>query len=921
MLIFTAAMKKIFWIWAAFCIGTACQSPVQDTGEGLDNHPQSRAEWEHMRLQNPETGLIPRGIRARELAYAATLPVHDFAARSGGSEWILPGGPYNIGGRTRAFALDITNPQIMLAGGVSGGMWRSTDGGVSWKMTTAPDQLRSVTCLIQDARPSRHHIWYYGSGEGRGNSAGMGFSAYYEGDGIFKSLDSGKSWSALPSTVSAKPQSTELFDRMWNLALDPSTDTATILYAATYKHIMRSADGGQTWDSVLGGRPSSTDTYTDILITTGGAKYATLSSKVLNKGIWRSSDGINWTNINPPFMPVNYNRIVMAKVPQNENSVYFFANTPGAGKSSMPSGLGGEMNSLWKYTWKAGDGSGTNGIWENLSAQLPQDSSTRRNLYTQGCYNQAVSVSPHDSDLLILGGQNIFRNTAGWRIEDSNRHMGGYNPQSSTSWDYRYENSHPDFHVLVFHPTQPGVLYAASDGGIHRTNDVKANHVQWTDLSMGYTTSQFYHVTLDRHHRGSHIVLGGMQDNSTFWTNDRSRVVPWKMLNLGDGSFCAMASDQKTYYTSRQYASMIKEEVDAAGNVQGFTRIDPQTNASYLFINPFELDPKNDNTMYLGMRGRVMRNTTLHTYALDSSMDRKTTGWSNVPINGFPSGANVTAMHCPRNAGDYLYLGTNLKQFYRITSPDKLPTATFANTTGFATGGYVSDITTDPRNPLKVLLSFSNYEVHSLWYSEDGGENWTPVAGNLEAPQPAGVPSGFGLGDGPSVRSIEIIPVSNGTIYLAGTSTGLFATTALNGEQTVWIKQSPQTIGNAIVESMDCRFADGFVVIATHGNGVFTGYLNNVFQVDPNAEVVSVAEKGSGKMCLYPNPATHEINILSPRKPVSASMYSADGKFLSTKTMKGLKPFLNVADMPRGLMVIVITDEFGYKQAGKVLLH
>jgi photosystem II stability/assembly factor-like uncharacterized protein len=911
-------MRKYIHIAFMAYIGYACQR--HDAASEQAAQQPSRIEWEIMRLKDPATGEVPRGIRARELAFAAKMAIHETSARSGAGNWVSPIGPANIGGRTRAFALDITQPKVLIAGGVSGGMWRSTDGGQSWTMTSDPLHLRSVTCLTQDKRPGKQHIWYYGTGEVRGNSAGRGFSAYYEGDGIYQSLDSGKSWQPLPATVGGKPQSTELFDRMWNLAVDASIDTATVIYAATYKHIMRSTDGGQTWDSVLGGRPSGTDTYTDILITPNGAKYATLSSKVLQKGIWRSTDGNQWKMINPPFMPTNFNRIVMAYVPQNPNSIYFFANTPGAGKSSSPPGLGGEYNSLWKYTYLGGDGTDTNGLWVNLSAQLPQDSSTRKNLYTQGCYDQVVAVSPHDSNLVILGGQNIYRNTDAWRTLDSSAHMGGYNPESKNSWDYRYENSHPDFHVALFHPTLPNILYTASDGGIHRTDNVYASKVVWTDLSKGYTTSQFYALSVDRHNPGSQIILGGMQDNSTFWTNKLSQTEDWKMINLGDGSYCAMASNKRTYYSSRQYASMIKEELDADGNVLGFTRIDPQNASAYLFINPFELDPKNDHHMYLGMRGRVMRNTTLDNYTLDSSMDRKSSGWSNVPLTSFPTGAYVTAMHCPRNSGDLLYLGTDLKQFYRVSSPGAVPTTTFNGSSGFVSGGYVSDITTDPRNPMKVLLSFSNYGVHSIWYSENGGEGWMPVAGNLEDPQPAGIPSGYGLGDGPSVRAVEIVPVKDGTVYLAGTSTGLYATTELKGDETVWIKQAPQMIGNALVEAIDSRDTDGFVAIATHGNGVFAGYLTSRAQVDPDAEPLgSIKTDAKGLLAVYPNPATDKLTIRAQSEIAEIAVYNADGtQFLRTEG-KGTIQTLSTSNWPKGMMIMTIQLKDGELSVKKVL--
>src|SRR5205085_2277462 len=99
-------------------------------------------------------------------------------------------GPYNIGGRTLALAADIAGEDTLLAGGVSGGLWRSTNGGTSWTRTTTLSQLPSVSSIVQDVRPGKTNNWYYGTGELVGASPSAG-GAYYDGDGIFKSTDNG----------------------------------------------------------------------------------------------------------------------------------------------------------------------------------------------------------------------------------------------------------------------------------------------------------------------------------------------------------------------------------------------------------------------------------------------------------------------------------------------------------------------------------------------------------------------------------------------------------------------------------------------------------------------------------------------------------------------------------------------------------
>ncbi|MGE3800570.1 MAG: hypothetical protein AB7H80_06085, partial [Candidatus Kapaibacterium sp.] len=148
---------------------------LEEIGATFSSH---RLRWEWERQRDPATNKIPENIREREIAFAASLPRRD----GGGS--LLKGsgiatyswahrGPFNVGGRTRALAYDITGEDTIIAGGASGGIWRSSDGGVSWVLTTRPDQALGATTLVQDYRQGKTHIWYYGTGEGFNSASGL----------------------------------------------------------------------------------------------------------------------------------------------------------------------------------------------------------------------------------------------------------------------------------------------------------------------------------------------------------------------------------------------------------------------------------------------------------------------------------------------------------------------------------------------------------------------------------------------------------------------------------------------------------------------------------------------------------------------------------------------------------------------------
>ena len=116
--------------------------------EGMENSAARKA-WELRRQADPVTGEVPKGIRAKELAFAANLPNDLYLKTDSLTAPWTQRGPYNLGGRTRAFAKDVTNSNILLAGGVSGGLWRSSDAGTSWTRMTLPGALSQQRWKIQ----------------------------------------------------------------------------------------------------------------------------------------------------------------------------------------------------------------------------------------------------------------------------------------------------------------------------------------------------------------------------------------------------------------------------------------------------------------------------------------------------------------------------------------------------------------------------------------------------------------------------------------------------------------------------------------------------------------------------------------------------------------------------------------------------
>jgi len=853
------------------------------SNEGFDD-PVARARQEWMQLRDPHTNEIPVGIRSRELAYARTLPgVEAFATsrlqKAQLSSWGSRG-PVNQGGRTRALAFDVGDAtgKTILAGGVSGGMWRSTDGGASWTRTTAlNDSVQSVSCLAQDPRVGNQNIWYYGTGEYLGNSAkGHGADAYYIGDGIYKSTDGGISWQKLTVTASWTPQVFDnFFDYVWNVVVDPTDGN---VYAATYGSLFRSTNGGNSWSALKGANHNSPwSSYVDVAISATGVLYAVFSSGSADAGVYRSTDGgTTLTPITPAGWASSVNRTVLAIAPSNPNIVYFLSETPGSGYHDTQSG---DYSSFWKYTYVSGDGSGAGGTWVNRSANLPAFGGSVGNFSHQGGYDLIVKVKPDNPDFVFIGGTNLYRSTDGFATTTNTSWIGGYSTANNISL---YPGQHCDEHSMTFEPGSPGVLLSGHDGGISKTTNDSASSVTWSFLNNGYATTQFYSVAVDMSTSGDQTIIGGMQDNGHMFTNASGGSTPWVMLPFGgDGGVTAIADGRSSYYICTQNGDAERLILDANGTWTDYAGVKPSSGSNFLFTTPYLLDPNNSAMMYMAAGGHLWRNsdlTGIPTALHGGSQNATSVNWTDLSHSAV-AGRLITAIAASTTPANRLYYGTDSSQVFRLDGANSgNPTPTNVSSSGFpaagmAGGAYVSCIAVNPRNADTAVVVFSNYNIPSLFLTTNGGTSWSSIGGNLEQ-------SPDGSGDGPSCRWATILPKADGILVYVATSTGLYSTGALNGSSTVWALEGAATIGNVVTAMVISRPSDGLVVAATHGNGIFSAQAITAVQaeVSPLARTFSLAQN-------YPNPfnPSTSIQYVVPRTgSVKLVVFDISGRQVAT---------------------------------------
>lgn len=821
-------------------------------GEGEVEDHQGRRAWELERLMDPATGAVPTDIRRKELAFARGLPART-GAKSLNWTWR---GPKNRGGRTRAFAVDRTNTQRLLAGGVTGGMWLSEDAGLTWQKTTAPGSIHSSSCITQDPRTGHENEWYYGTGENYGVVSGTSFSALLPGDGIFKSTDGGSTWAQLASTIAGDHENytrNGSFKQVNSVVVDPTRNDSDVVLAAVFNGIFRSNDGGATWKPALGLDTTTLNTspYTHLEVTPNGVYYAAVSSGTIYNGLWRSPDGLAWTEITPTGFASSPDRVVLAIDPSNDSIVWFFGNTPGTGVHE---------HQLWRYHYLGGDGSGAGGAWLNRTNNLPNQSCSGYFSFnfgyinSQGGYDMCIAVHPDSSDIVYIGGTSVYRSTNGWSLPNTYKWIGGYRCNTVDPKDYVWPDHHPDQHGLAFDPVDHQRLYSINDGGVHVSYNALADSMEWDELNTGYGTSQFYTIHLEEGTTNEHL-LGGLQDNGMYVSLTADAADPWARVHQDDGAYGALPAGADFILTSSQQGRLYKKSVDASFAITGFERIDPVGGTTnYNFINAFALDPNDNDRIYWVSGNRLWRNNAISAIPItDEWYDQESLGWENLAATALPAGQRIACVDLSRANSDRLLAGTTSAG--RVWRVDSLLTGTITKTEisgDSLPAGYVSCVAPNDLDADEWLVTFSNYGIRSVWHTADMGANWEDVSGNLEE-----FPDGGG--SGPAVFWALIYPTWNGTDdrYFVGTSIGLFSTAELDGANTVWEQEGPMTIGNVPVNMITARNQDGLIAVATHGTGVFSAHL----PAAPFAVGESVAANG---LSAWPNPARERVTIALP---------------------------------------------------------
>ncbi|MEI7499786.1 MAG: T9SS type A sorting domain-containing protein [Bacteroidota bacterium] len=877
-----------------------------------------QAGYQFMKLKDPNTGIIPVGIRSRELAFTDKLPRYP---EGEGQSWTWRG-PANIGGRMLCIAIDVDNENHLLAGSASGGMWESFDQGQNWHKTTAPDAEQSATCIVQDKRPGKHNIWYYGTGEMLSttdrnistNARTIGI-----GNGIYKSTDNGATWQPLVSTQGGSPANLqEIFQGVWRIVTDPLRMDKDIVYAACYGAIMRSENGGASWELVLGDLANKSFGV-DVAITSDGILYAALGSFCMavqppgKAGIWRSADGKNWKKITPNGFPTDNRVTRLALAPSNDKVMYLFTESQNPDLNPF-NGYTNTLNTFWKMTWNQSSDSAT---WENRTHGIPGGGNGNMNsfpfsLVVYGGYCFSMGVKPDNENVVFIGGMNMYRSENGFADSLMSTYVGGY------PYDMDSPNQlHPDQHAVTFLPSDPSKMFVANDGGIYITQNCMADsaNMTWARLNNKLTTTQFYSIAIDHGSKGDDWVLGGLQDNNWYYTITDNPSELWFDIDICyDGfatavarnwEYCVISAYSGNIWTTRFDNEMHTKDIFPQLPDTLLKYYDPVmgSNSLFPFYQNIALDPVTNATFYLPTVSSIWRKENMKAAAYDTSL--RNTGWNHLSNVDVGSAAVISYLAVSVFPPNRVYYGTSLGKLFRLDNANQgNPFPVEITGTNFPVNAFISYIDVDPDNAGHVMVTFSNYGVQSLFHTTDGGLSWIAVGGNLEQ---------FvdGTGNGPSIRCSKKLFFQGTKIIFAGTSSGLFSTRELNGDSTVWVKEGANSIGNVIVDDIDARQTDGFIAIGTHGNGVYSAYFNPATGL-AESPVNSQMQVGN----IFPSPV-HNAGTLEivAEKPVhlKPALYSTSGKLVKTFADQTISPgknhlTLQFGELPAGIYYLALKN-------------
>jgi photosystem II stability/assembly factor-like uncharacterized protein len=688
----------------------------------------------------------------------------------------------NIGSATmsgRIAAVDAVEEDgriTLFVGAASGGVWKSVNGGTTFKPVFDREDLQSIGAVAID--PSNSKTVWVGSGEGwTRNSVSVG-------DGVYKSTDGGENW----TNVGLKDS-----EHIAKILVNPSDGNDVLVCAEGHlwddndeRGVYQTADGGKTWNKVLAGaNPSSGCAMIARSKQEPKTVYAamwdfrrqgwTFRSGGPGSGLFKSTDGgAHWSEVSDgkglPAKP--WGRVAVQVAPSKPQVVYV--------NIEAEKGRG-----LYRS-----DDAGAN--WTKLDAS--------NYMLWRPFYFGNLIVDPKDENKIFKPDLILLLSNDGGKT---------FNVVSG--------GAHGDFHDVWINPKNPNIVIAGDDGGLWRSED---GGNRWKH-EMNLPVSQFYHVSTDN--ADPYRVYGGLQDNSS-WVAPSSYPGGvangnWENMFGGDGFWMFEDPADPDYI----YAEAQGGEI---GRVNRYTHegrdIHPWPNYGekklrFNWNTPIHMSPNEKGTIYIG--AQFLFRSRDHGQSWDRISPDLTTNDPEKQKQEESGGVTIdnssAEMHTsiysisesPKN-GQVIWVGTDDGNVQVTKDGAKTWTNVVGNVTGLGKNSWVSTIEASRFDEGTAYATFDRHTFGDkkpyVYKTTDSGQTWTA----LPAEQ-SGV-RGY-------AHVIKEDTVNKNVLFL-GTEFGLYI--SVDGGQR-WAQYKGTDFPAVAVDDLVVQARESDLVVATHGRGIW----------------------------------------------------------------------------------------------------
>jgi photosystem II stability/assembly factor-like uncharacterized protein len=688
-------------------------------------------------------------------------------------------GPALMSGRIGSIAVDPEDKQTWYIGAASGGVWKTTNAGITFTPVFQNEGSYSIGSVVIDAKHP-NTVWV-GTGEAN-NQRSVGY-----GDGIYRSDDAGRTWRNLGLKTS---------EHLGRIVVDPRD--SNVVFAAAYGSLWRAGgerglykttDGGANWTRVLeisentGVSDVAMDpSNPDVILAVAHQRRRhtwTLIHGGPESGLHKSTDGgKTWRRVRTGLPGGDVGRIVIAFSPAQKGLVYAKVETA-------------EGVAIYASV-DAGDS------WER-----------RGNVQAQPMYYENIHPDPKDP-------QRLYVPSVQTQISDD----GG-----RTFRGVGERNKHVDNHVVWIDPDNTAHLLEGCDGGLYETWDGGQLWRHFANLPV----TQFYNVEVDN---ASPIynVYGGTQDNSTLGGPSRSRSPDgavnndWFVVTGGDGFVARVdPTDLNIVYAESQYGGIVR--LDRRTSERVSIRPVEGRGEEALRFNweaPFIISPHSPSRLYFGASRLFRSDDRGNTWRPVSPDLTRKTDRNLLPVMGrvWPPEAvaqhqstatwgNISTVSESRRRQGALYAGTDDglvqvsldggQNWRRSENPPGLPE--YGNY-----GVYVQRLAASKHDETVVYSLFDNSKNGDfkpyVYKSTNRGGSWTSIAGDLPA-------------NGPALSFAE--DHVNPNLLFVGTEFGLFFT-ADGGQKWIRLRSNLPTVA---VRDLAIQERENDLVLATFGRGFY----------------------------------------------------------------------------------------------------